>query len=181
MTTFKVGDRVRYEARKGAAKYGVVTYGPYRSMHGNATYLVRLDGDNRWEWVLSGDTLKAVRSVAVGDSLTLSGTRHTVEAGPFRGVDDTDDWFVLKRDSGHEMRTASELEQASDHRRARTYEHNGVTYDLTAKYLDSERDVWSFTGRTDPDGTPRVTMTDHVDNRDTVAEIANVWGPLIKV
>ncbi|MFD5198838.1 phiSA1p31-related protein [Streptomyces sp. NPDC058375] len=64
---------------------------------------------------------------------------------------------------------------------ADTFEYDGVTYDLNAKYKDRDGDVWSFTGRLSDDGIPRVTYTGYADNIDTIAEIADNYGPLTKV
>lgn len=35
-----------------------------------------------------------------------------------------------------------------------TYEYKGVTYDLTAEYLDTSSDAWHFTGGRGEDGVP---------------------------
>ncbi|CAM5409537.1 putative protein OS=Streptomyces microflavus OX=1919 GN=Smic_80850 PE=4 SV=1 [Streptomyces microflavus] len=64
---------------------------------------------------------------------------------------------------------------------AETFEYDGVTYDLNAKYRDRDGDVWSFTGKLSGSGVPRVTHTGYADNYDTIAEIADNYGPLTKV
>ncbi|MYY03090.1 MULTISPECIES: phiSA1p31-related protein [unclassified Streptomyces] len=65
---------------------------------------------------------------------------------------------------------------------ADTFEYGGVMYDLSAKYRDTEADVWSFTGRRDPEGIPYVTMYEGSNNTaDTIVSVNRGWGPLTKV
>ncbi|KOG22013.1 phiSA1p31-related protein [Streptomyces viridochromogenes] len=37
------------------------------------------------------------------------------------------------------------------------FTHNGVTYDLTAEYLDASGDRWKFTGARDSNGQPLIS------------------------
>ncbi|MEU1074329.1 MULTISPECIES: phiSA1p31-related protein [unclassified Streptomyces] len=57
----------------------------------------------------------------------------------------------------------------------------GNAYDLMEAYRDTNGDVWSFTGRCDSAGVPRVTMSGNLGNTDTITEIEADWGPLRKV
>lgn len=61
-----------------------------------------------------------------------------------------------------------------------TYEYDGVTYDLDAKYRDRVGDVYEFTGKY-INGLPTVTCTEWLDNPDTLDDIVRDWGPLKRV
>ncbi|WP_406324054.1 phiSA1p31-related protein [Streptomyces niveus] len=63
-----------------------------------------------------------------------------------------------------------------------TYEYDGVTYDLSARYRDCEGDEWTFTGQRNIVGHPCVTMYEGSDNTaDTIVSIARGYGPLTEV
>ncbi|MDH6625766.1 hypothetical protein M2271_003577 [Streptomyces sp. LBL] len=62
-----------------------------------------------------------------------------------------------------------------------TYTHNGVTYDLSAKYRDRDGDVWRMKrvgavvrARTDGTGNP-------TEDSLSLAHVAERWGPLTRV
>ncbi|MGW2950751.1 phiSA1p31-related protein [Streptomyces eurythermus] len=64
--------------------------------------------------------------------------------------------------------------------RVDTYTHDGVTYDLSAKYTDGH-DTWVFTGRKNDVGAPYVTCFGNMHNTETIGDIADAFGPLSRV
>ncbi|MEU3986112.1 phiSA1p31-related protein [Streptomyces sp. NPDC026672] len=61
-----------------------------------------------------------------------------------------------------------------------TYVHDGIVYDLSAKYRDNEGDVWKFSGRL-RGGVPNIYMHNPNNLWDTIASIADAYGPLTRV
>lgn len=180
--TFTAGDLATYAVTGRPVR---VEFGPYRG---------RLTGDEDMYLVTFLDGVNQGRSAGVRVSklerklkyakddkvlvLPLN-TPGTVAAGPFDHASG-EPHYVVQYPSGHTawvMGSALELDTAPP---ADTYTHNGVTYDLTAAYLDVDEERWEFTG-TDSDGVPRMTLTDTDDpyymNR-SLPDVARSYGPL---
>lgn len=62
-----------------------------------------------------------------------------------------------------------------------TYTHNGVTYDLSAKYRDRDGDVWRFQRMSDGAVHGRWTAGPIEVHHSTLAEVADECGPLTRV
>jgi hypothetical protein len=62
-----------------------------------------------------------------------------------------------------------------------THAHNGVTYDLSAKYRDRDGDVWRFQRMSDGAVHGRWTAGPIEVHHSTLAEVADECGPLTRV
>ncbi|MEV7425191.1 phiSA1p31-related protein [Streptomyces sp. NPDC091212] len=84
---------------------------------------------------------------------------------------------VVRRMLGALRRPAAEQPAPS----ADTFEHDGVTCDLNARYRDRDGDVWRFERR--PDGSVRGSWygTDIGDYHSLLSDVATECGPLTKV
>lgn len=61
---------------------------------------------------------------------------------------------------------------------ADTFEHLGITYDLSAAYRDREGDEWTFTGRRNEYGVPYVTMyPGRGSTADTLISVVRGYAP----
>lgn len=99
MTTFKVGDKVRY----GFEGTGVLTYGPYQALMQDDAFLMRRDSDGR-ERIMSSASLTALPTFAVGDMAKVGDTLGEIVAGPFTGVySDSNPVYVLKQANGRHL------------------------------------------------------------------------------
>lgn len=58
---------------------------------------------------------------------------------------------------------------------SQTYTYQGVTYDLSASYTDSDDDVWSFMPQRRDCGMPEMK---HYASIDTLASVVEDFGPL---
>lgn len=172
--TFKVGDRVDHDAFGP----GEVTYGPLAGAFASTHYAVKFERCEEERQVRS-TYLTALHAFAVGDTVTYEyGSGGKLVAGPFRSeYHDEPIWVVEKANGTHLTPSQNALTKVE----ADTFTHDGVTYDLSAQYRDNDGDVWSFTGRRNAVGVPRVTMTDNIENPDTVTDIEAYWGPLTRV
>jgi hypothetical protein len=167
--TFKVGDKVAHRSF-GA---GEIAFGPYADASGTGNYVMKQEGGVHY--VVSAGNLSLVAKFNVGDKVRSYGDDYTVLAGPFRGYTE---WYVVEDEDGKAMSaTADDLTAVES---TNTYAHDGVVYDLDARYRDRGGDVWAFTGNR-LDGVPTVTMYGNLDNRDTVVYIADTYGPLTRV
>ncbi|MEU8840267.1 phiSA1p31-related protein [Streptomyces roseus] len=92
--------------------------------------------------------------------------RYLVEFGDGQGAhgDDNGQWWC------------NAVEPTTD-----TYEHDGVTYDLSAKYRDKDGDVWRFECLAD--GSVRGTMGDAPIRAydDSLRVVVEEFGPLTKI
>ncbi|WP_406161037.1 phiSA1p31-related protein [Streptomyces canus] len=166
--TFKVGDKVVNDM----FGTGEIVYGPYDIPGGSGYFFKGEDGLHR---TVTDVYLKPAAKFKVGDKVTEYGINYTIHAGPFFG--DTE-WYAVEDARGRVLYASpgnfAIVEPAN------TYTHDGVTYDLAAKYRDAGGDVWSFTGRR-LHGVPTVTMSGILGNTDTVEDIADDYGPLTRV
>jgi hypothetical protein len=178
VTEFKVGDEVTLSTRAGSR--AVVEYGPY-GPNGDIYLVKLLEGDEQGEVF---GALARVMSTPVfreGDRVAgFGGTEYSILAGPFTAHDT---WYVVEDASGkHHPHGDSSLTLVS---RAPqdppdTYTHDGVTYDLAAKYRDNCGDQWVFTGEQHADGSP-VVYDNGGSSYDRLSEAVSTYGPLTKI
>ncbi|MFJ6720525.1 phiSA1p31-related protein [Streptomyces sp. NPDC091259] len=176
--TFKVGDEVTLSTRAGSR--AVVEYGPY-GPNGDIYLVKLLEGDEQGEVF---GALARVMSTPVfrqGDRVAgFGGTEYSIVAGPFTAHDT---WYVVKDDKGqHHPHGDDRLTLVSRAPKpvGPTYELDGVTYDLGARYRDKDGDVWRFEVI---NGEPRGGMNgkDIYGYSETLAEVQQDYGPLIKL
>jgi hypothetical protein len=173
VTDFQVGDRVT------ALRYpGAVTYGPFSSTFDRHTmYVVKQDDGNERSY--QATDLTALPAFAVGDTVTTNaGATGTLLAGPYDSVHADEVFWVLERSADGKHLTPLERAMAKV-APANTYTHDGVTYDLDAKYRDSEGDLWEFTGRRHGNGSPVICCAH--SGYDTVSDAVGDYGPLTKI
>jgi hypothetical protein len=196
---FSVGDVVTLATRSGAK--ATVEYGPFDDR--DDIYVVKLidapaDPESyrtftamahvmtavpQPEPVQVGDRVRVVRAAFVEEMIGQTGVVTEVglnwDANEYSEESADIHPYRVRVGSGAGTVTfyVAEVELVEDET---TYTHDGVTYDLTAKYSDGD-DVWEFTGRRDAHGVPRVTCYGNEDNSDTIADIADDYGPLTRV
>ncbi|MCR8576450.1 phiSA1p31-related protein [Streptomyces sp. Isolate_219] len=182
MTEIKVGDKVA--TNLFLATHGTVVHGPFPSATlGHSALLIELaDGPRCGELVTVRAYLTKpyVTTYAPGTEVTRAGhpgAPWKVEAGPFNGG--LGPFYVVSRGGTSVPASAAGLWPV-DPKPARTYEYDGVTYDLDAEYRDRVGDVYEFTGKF-INGVPAVTMYSDADNPDTLDDIVRDWGPLTRV
>jgi hypothetical protein len=106
-----------------------------------------------------------------------SGQAYTIQAGPFK--DRLGAYYVVQRGDGQQVPIHAENLRAA--KPVNTWEHKGVTYDLSAQYQDHEGDFWRFTGKV-VDGVPCVSMGGSLGGGGrAVVDVAELYGPLTKV
>ncbi|MEU1074328.1 MULTISPECIES: phiSA1p31-related protein [unclassified Streptomyces] len=178
---FTVGDKVDHRS-VGA---GEVAFGPFEHINGPNHYLMK--GERGTYALVSGDAMKpASPAVKVGDRVRVVRAVHAsdthghvgtvVRVGLDRKFGEVAHPYSVALDNGDSVYVAElELVKAAD-----LYEHNGVTYDLTAKYRDRDGDTWTFAHI---EGDVRGGMNGEPPNRwsDTLNQIARHYGPLTRV
>lgn len=194
---FAVGDTVALTTRAGAL--ATVEYGPFDETD---TYVVRLverpaEAGEARTFTTTANVLRPVdeEPIKVGDRVRV--VVADPEEYPEREADfvgrvgtvthlneNTTLPYRVKFGVGHHGASngawwCQKVERIAEPP-ADTYEHDGVTYDLSARYRDREGDVWSFTGKR-RDGTPTVTLTGDLDNWDTIVFVEQRYGPLTKI
>jgi hypothetical protein len=182
MTEFKVGDKATH-ARYGA---GEVTYGPLASR--DNLYVVRLaDGSER---VVHAGNLTPAPAFKVGDKVVyrLFDGAFTVHSGPFPYSDgDEGAFYVIEKPSGEFRAVPSGSLTRYDAPDAPGYDtdagrycfHEGVTYDLSAEYVDCDDDVWRFPEGAGTNGEiPRMVMGDDSGRTGTLRSVVRAYGPL---
>lgn len=191
LPAFAVGDTVAYEYGSG----GKLVAGPFKSGYhdepiwvvekANGTHIVPTQ--NSLTKVVDGDT-----AIKVGDRVriiraTYASTTHgkagvvTSTSEDWDPAHDGSDVHRFEVETDDDSVYAAEVEKIDSASEANTFTHDGVTYDLSAQYRDSSGYVWSFTGRRNPVGVPRITMFDDIENTDTVMDIEASFGPLTRV
>jgi hypothetical protein len=148
---FAVGDKVQHPDEGP----GVIAFGPFVAAFDPEAFLVRFeDGRN---WVVTPDRLTAVEPapVKVGDRVRIVRATYAEETHGRVGVvtSTSESWraehgdehpYIVSLGRYGDTVHVAELERI-DSPAADTYEYNGVTYDLSAKYRDKDGDVWRFT------------------------------------
>lgn len=179
---FAIGDTVTYTYGTG----GKIVAGPFQSeYHDDPIWVV--EKPNGTHMTPTETSLRKVApGIKVGDRARIMAATYAEETrGKVGTVEEVDsrerfdgiDHPYLVRLAPHFPIYASEVELVED---ANTYTHDGVTYDLTASYRDQGGCVWSFTGKR-IGGVPTVTCSGRTDNPDTIASIADDFGPLTRV
>jgi len=186
--TFQAGDKVTHRDFGP----GEVILGPLKMTFGATAYAVRTD--DGVERSLRGDALKLRAVFTVGDIVTYDSHSAEIVGGPVVGIDSGEPLFLIKfTDGDHAGKGAARRASQLTATGADTYTHDGVTYDLTARYRDCEGDVYEFsrTERSIPgsadcqdDGSPVGRMTagwrPGVWNW-SLAEVVRKYGPLTRV
>lgn len=166
--TFKAGDKVTNDVF-GA---GEIVYGPYDG------YNYFFKGEDGNHYTVSGSRCKPAAKFKVGDKVRSGSVEYTVKGGPFFGP--AHEWYAIMNADGVDYQSNASflrlVEPAGD-----TYEHDGVTYDLTARYRDRDGDVWKFERRPDGKvlGTYFSRSVDEYD--DELSEVVSGYGPLTRV
>jgi hypothetical protein len=190
---FAVGDKVTSDGSL-RGKEGVLVAGPFVS---------RFQGDHFWVADVNGlhytpkeDDLRQLPEPApikVGDRVRVVKDADGIRSGWYVGlvgvverIDSTGQLPYLVRfgdgsgrhgDKPNGRWYCESVERVEDEN---TYTHDGVTYDLTARYRDNDGDVWKFKRI---DGTVRGNYTDRpVEHWDsTLTSVADSYGPLTRV
>lgn len=188
VAAFTVGDKA-----KGAVSgdtYDILA-GPFPGYDGD-WYATKADGAAVARSIRAANLrpLPADEPVKVGDRVRVLRASYASYAHGKTGVvlsttkawegttsSDVHTYEVRMDDNGGALYVA-ELEKISD---AGTHTFRGTVYDLSAKYRDSDGDVWSFIGRKNDAGVPYVTMSGDPTNRDTIEDIHQTYGALTKI
>ncbi|MFJ3248355.1 phiSA1p31-related protein [Streptomyces sp. NPDC086782] len=185
---FNVGDKVR-----GVYSDDIYTIeaGPFRSAYGEWYATKDEDGDVGHN---DADSLKAVEttedaSLKEGDvvrTLHDNAFHADVKAGDLFEVRAFAPYFPdrIKVDAGPGARMAQWTFRPQDFEKVgadKAAVHDGVVYDLTARYRDKDGDVWRF--ERCPDGEVHGAWTSRaIDEYDeTLAETVRDYGPLTRV
>ncbi|WP_326742609.1 phiSA1p31-related protein [Streptomyces sp. NBC_01768] len=194
---FTVGDIVTLRTRDGAR--AVVEYGPFDDRD---VYVVKLvdpptDPDDTRTFTAVASTLKKVpEDVAPSPALVPIGTRVRVDrakwAESVRGstgvvVSNTETWrevrgdvhpYSVRLDDGSALHVA-ELTPVDDP--TDTFEHDGIVYDLSARYEDTDGDTWHF-ARIDGEVRGEYVPECSIDGySSTLAYVVRRFGPLKKI
>ncbi|MFF9525395.1 phiSA1p31-related protein [Streptomyces achromogenes] len=179
---FSVGDKVTSFGDKytilagpfqGHTEWYVVEDEDGKAMTADPNDLVRHDP----EPIKVGDRVRVLRATYAEECHGLTGTVDNVDCDVT--LDGISHPYHVNLDGRSGGVYASSVEPV-DEPAADTYEYDGVTYDLSARYRDKDGDVWSFTGKRRA-SVPTVTMTGDVDNWNTIELIARNYGPLTRV
>jgi hypothetical protein len=184
MTNFKVGDKVEHN-HYGA---GEIKYGPYEKLRTTLTgyYLVEFGNTGRCLDVRDVH-LTPAPAFKVGDKVVyrLFGGTFTVHSGPFPYSDgDEGVFYVIEKPEGFravpsESLTHYDAPYAPDIDADRYCFHEGVTYDLSAEYVDCDEDVWRFPEGAGTNGEiPRMVMGDDSGRTGTLRSVVRAYGPL---
>jgi hypothetical protein len=181
--TFTVGEEVRVTTQGHNAR---VEFGPYTPVAGSRSdvYLVTMTtGPEKGNAVSAlSSAMRALPKFTRGDTVQvgLLRTPATVAAGPFQDRD-RKVFYVLEHVNGtHETRPESNLEKV-EAAQTRYYALAGTRWDLEAKYIDTDGDVWSFNGKR-VDGVPLLDSPDAgYGYRDySLTRVISSFGPLVK-
>ncbi|MGW2950750.1 phiSA1p31-related protein [Streptomyces eurythermus] len=146
---FKAGDKV--ETFSG--KTGEVVYGPAWSTFGSYTgYVVKVDGEDVWYKANELSAVPELPTFAVGDKVNhRTFGAGEIAFGPFEHHNGPAHYLIKDEVGKHALVQADAMEAATtpefikvgDRVRVTdedTYEYDGVTYDLSAKYRDKDGD-----------------------------------------
>ncbi|MEU1254816.1 phiSA1p31-related protein [Streptomyces chartreusis] len=193
---FTVGDVVTLATRAGMK--ATVEYGPFDDRD---VYVVKLvdeptDADDIRTFTAMGHVMTKVpepEPVQVGDRVRVVYAEWGDEAhGKLATVESvTDGWtprhtgelhpYKLRVDGLSGRYWARDVERVED---GNTFTHDGVIYDLTARYRDRDGDEWTFSaGGQGSDGTPNGAMNGYAgrDHSYTLGYAAQNYGPLTRV
>jgi hypothetical protein len=185
---FAVGDTVTLSTCDGAR--ATVEYGPFDDRD---VYVVRLvdepGNDNpRTFTALANIMGRAPALVPVGTRVRVDRAKHAEEQHGKFGVvtSNTEDFREHVGDPHvYEVQVnggkfyVAELTPIDEPADGNTFEYAGVTYDVTAKYRDSDGDVWEFTDR--DDRTPFANLSTPGYPTESLRAVARQYGPLTKI
>ncbi|MFG2292022.1 phiSA1p31-related protein [Streptomyces sp. NPDC048603] len=176
---YKVGDEVRFRDAPGT-----VDQGPYESagLRGTVCVVLMTGGpdEGRALAVKVSELEPASVVFAKGDRVRVGrdGDAFIVEAGPYAGHHGP--WYALRDRDDKVFPSAGTSPILTLVSRGAMCEHEGVTYDLTARYRDRDGDVWRFERQ--PDGS---VLGAHGSGAitpysDSLSYAVSVYGPLHK-
>ncbi|MEU3285611.1 phiSA1p31-related protein [Streptomyces longwoodensis] len=196
---FSIGDKVRAGLTEKYA--GTIIAGPFISRHGDGPFFIVEDEDGKHgfptesvmtkvedpEPVKAGDRVRVVKDsdghrsgqfvgrVGVLERISEYETElpNLVRFGDGKGLHGADNgrWWC------------AQVERVEDED---TYTHDGVVYDLSARYRDTDGDYWTFklvdgTVRGHCAGSDRDTSAYIGEYSDTLDEAVSSYGPLVRV
>jgi hypothetical protein len=191
---FAVGDKVAYEYGGG----GTLVAGPFKSeYHDEAIWVV--EKSNGTHMTPTENSLRKVdaeptREIKVGDRVRVVNDDRCTKPGEFIGRTGR---VLEAKSAGRALPFRVKLDDPSGtwysngtwwveevelvDEPADTYEYDGVTYNISAKYRDRDGDVWRFERR--PNGDVRGTWrTGEVgDWHSKLEDVATECGPLTKI
>jgi len=193
---FAVGDKVAYDYGGG----GTLVAGPFKSeYHGEAIWVVEKANGTHitpTENALRKVDAEPTREIKVGDRVRVVEDDKSYKTGKFIGRTGT---ILGSRSDGRALPFRVKLDDPSDtwddegswwvkevalvnEASADTYEYEGVTYDLTAKYRDRDHDDWEFTGSTVSAGVPVMKiLTGGFCFEEPLSRAVDDYGPLTKI
>jgi hypothetical protein len=183
---FAVGDKVT----QSTGREGRLVAGPFNSRFGSHRFWVmELASGNHEAPVEDALTKVDEPGIKVGDRVRVVHATHAEEQhGKLGTVTSTSETWTPRGSNLHPYRVnvdgesgdgfyVERLERVDE---ADTYTHNGVDYDLSAKYRDTDGDVWKFERVGDEvRGNYRDRAVEEWD--DTLADVARAYGPLTRV
>ncbi len=191
---FSIGDTVSLATRSGAE--AVVEYGPF---DGGDVYVVKLvkppanPDDPQTFTAMAHVMTKVDEPVKVGDRVRILRATYAEGLHGMEGVvtsvsetwrsenDDTHPYIVRLSSDNDDTVHVAELERV-DEPATVTFTHNGVVYDLTAKYRDRDHDHWEFTKGRDSDGIPVMHIfTGGYGFDESLSKVVEDYGPLTRV
>ncbi len=194
---FVVGDTVTLATRPGGMPY-TVEYGPFDDRD---VYVVRrvdepTDPDDVRTFTALAGVMRKVEApaVKVGDRVRIVKDSDGIRSGEYVGLVGTLERVDEGAELAHLVRFGDGSGTHGDKVNGRwwcervepvtdenTYEHDGVIYDLTARYRDRDGDVWRLKringvvrARWDGEDSPTT-------DSNTLATVAGTWGPLTRV
>jgi hypothetical protein len=184
LPAFAVGDKAKMDGEREPVE---ILAGPYKNRY-ITWYTVKAEvGDT----TAAEDNLTALPApslVPVGTRVRVDRAKHAEDQHGKIGVvtSNTEDFRTSVGDPHvYEVRVASgtfyvaELTPVDEPTDWSTFEYEGVTYDVTARYRDRDNDVWEFTGERHADGSPKVYF--HGSGYDDLGDVVEAYGPLTKI
>ncbi|MFE4721959.1 phiSA1p31-related protein [Streptomyces sp. NPDC056728] len=177
--TFTAGEEVNLTTQGRKVR---VEFGPFTTSMCQAAYVVKnLDGNQAGHsQSVPGSALERGPKFTVGDAVLVGTLRTpaTVAAGPFRSSSNRTFYVLEYATATHETREESHLTKAQAAPR-NVYRLAGVAYDLDARYVDNDGDVWSFNGLR-RDGVPLMDSPDagYGFRNYTLSSVISSFGPL---
>ncbi|MET7939674.1 phiSA1p31-related protein [Streptomyces sp. NPDC005302] len=187
---FAVGDKVEHRTF-GA---GEVAFGPFDHHSGADTYLMR-DAEGKHSLSFAEALTKVEPApLKVGDRVRVVEDDEYARTGEFVGKVGT---LKTEYDPNNRLRYLVEFGDGSgrhgdadngtwkvasvERADENTYTHNGVTYDLSAKYTDRDNDVWTFVRFGDKVRAGLGFTPTSAYSGDSLELVVNEYGPLRKV
>ncbi|MGW6855832.1 phiSA1p31-related protein [Streptomyces xanthophaeus] len=174
--SFKAGDEVEHRS----FGRGVVRFGPFDHFNGTDHYLMEQE-DGTHATVVGEALTPAPVVFQPGDRVRWGHVEYEVKHGPLKGYDT---WYVVNDGLRDFRAEAEELTFVGGAAPQDAYTHDGVTYDLSARYRDQDGDNWRFERR--PDGVVRGTCStdpsaEITEYHDSLPHAVRSYGPLTKL